>query len=335
MLQIVSMNKRCFMKGAYRFMIGMDQRPLGVSGITVPALGIGVWSWGDKGLWGYGKTFTRDDIAQAYQFCLDSGLNFFDTAEIYGKGESERILGEARRKDGRPIIIASKFAPLPERFSPKTLLTALDQSLARLGVEQIDLYQIHFPYTLLSINGLMDALAEAVRSGKVRAVGVSNYSAKQMHQAYDRLARYDIPLASNQVHYNLLHRKPESNSVLETCRELDVALIAYSPLEQGLLTGKYRQGKTPLPAFPRRMMSKFGRLQKMEPLFEALDTVAQTHDKTVAQVSLNWLLAKDAHILPIPGAKTVKQARENAGALGWRMTDMEQLRIAEAANAWL
>nr|WP_151755068.1 aldo/keto reductase [Dictyobacter vulcani] len=316
-------------------MIETDQRKLGATGITVPALGIGTWSWGDTGLWGYGKSFTRDDITQAYKLCLDNGLNFFDTAEIYGKGESERILGECQRQDGRPILIASKFAPLPERFSSKQLLDALDASLARLGVEQIDLYQIHWPFTFLSINGLMDVLAEAVRSGKVRAVGVSNYSARQMRQAHARLARHDIPLASNQVEYSLLHRNPEAKGVLEACRQLDVALIAYSPLAKGVLTGKYRPGKETLPSWQRRMMSNLGnkQQQKMEPLFAAMEAAAQAHDKTLAQVALNWLLATDAHVIPIPGAKTIRQAQENAGALGWRLSDAEYTSIARAMQS--
>jgi aryl-alcohol dehydrogenase-like predicted oxidoreductase len=318
-------------------MIEVDERQLGATGITVPALGIGTWSWGDTGFWGYGKAYTHDDIMQSYRFCVDNGLYFFDTAEVYGRGESERLLGEARREDGRPIVIASKFAPLPGRFSPKTLLDALDKSLERLDVKQIDLYQIHFPYSVLSIKSLMDALAEAVRSQRVRAVGVSNYSATQMRQAHARLARYDIPLASNQVHYNLLYRKPEANGVLDACRELDVALIAYSPLEQGLLTGKYRHGNTPLPSLSRRLMSQFarGKQEKMEPLFLAMEKAAHAHNKTLTQVSLNWLLETDVHIIPIPGAKTLRQAQENAGALGWRLTDVEYASIAQAAQPWL
>src|SRR5579883_52747 len=156
-------------------MINVDQRQLGASDVTVPALGVGVWSWGEKDLWGYGKTYTREDVTQAYQTCLDAGLNFFDTAELYGRGASERILGENLRQDGRPIIIASKFAPFPNRLSARSLSDALDNTLLRLGVDKIDLYQIHWPYTFISQHALMDALAGAVRTGKVRAVGVSNY----------------------------------------------------------------------------------------------------------------------------------------------------------------
>ncbi|HYL44886.1 MAG TPA: aldo/keto reductase [Ktedonobacteraceae bacterium] len=318
-------------------MLKIEQRQLGTTGIMVPPLGVGVWSWGDKRFWGYGADHTRDDIAQAYKACLDADLNFFDTAEIYGAGESERILGECVRSDGRPVIIASKFAPLPGRFSARTLTEALDASLERLGVATIDLYQIHWPYTLIGMDALIDALAQAVRAGKVRAVGVSNYSAAQMRRAHTRLARYDIPLASNQVHYNLLYRKPEQNGVLDTCRELNVSLIAYSPLEQGLLTGKYRRlGQAQLPTLtgPRRFMPAFGaaRRRKLEPLFQVMEAIAQANQKTLGQVALNWLITQDSCIIPIPGAKNLRQAQENAGAIGWELNAEEHKRIDEAAR---
>jgi aryl-alcohol dehydrogenase-like predicted oxidoreductase len=316
-------------------MIQVEQRRLGTSPVVVPPLGIGVWSWGDSGMWGYGTTHTREDIAQAYNICLDLGLNFFDTAEIYGSGQSERILGECVRQDGRPVIIASKFAPLPYRFSARALLEALDASLDRLEMQSIDLYQVHFPYTLLKINDLMDAMAKAVHAGKIRAVGVSNYNVAQMRQAHARLARYDLPLASNQVHYNLLHRNPEKNGVLDACRELDVALIAYSPLEQGLLTGKYRvtDGQTPKPVGMRRYMPAFNkrRRSRMEPLLQVLETISKAHGKTIGQVALNWLLSKDEHIIPIPGAKNRRQAEENAGAVGWHLSKEEMVQIEQAA----
>jgi len=344
-------------------MLKSDQRKLGASGLVVPALGIGVWSWGDKSIWGYGKSYTHEDVKQAYRTCLDAGFNFFDTAEMYGNGESERILGACCREDGRPIIIASKFAPpmIPfsrTRSSARSLLGALDHSLERLGVECIDLYQIHFPSPLLKVDALMDVLAEAVQAGKVRAVGVSNYSAAMMRQAHARLARYNIPLASNQVRYSLLHRYPETNGVLAACRELDVALIAYSPLEQGVLSGKYRNGPVPM-SLARRLLTSVGarldpmgdtkgsvstfrrlvygfrdkRPEKLEPLFVVMDAIAQTHEKTIAQVALNWLICQDVCIIPIPGAKNEKQARENIGALGWRLTEEEQVRISQAEVA--
>src|ERR1700693_5775973 len=312
-------------------MIQLDQRHLGASGIVVPPMGVGVWSWGDKSFWGYGQDYTREDVTLAYKACLDTGLNFFDTAEMYGRGESERILGKCIREDGRPVIIASKFAPLPNRLSARSLLEALDASLERLNVKTMDLYQIHWPYSLIGVDALMDALAQAVHSGKVRAVGVSNYGAKLMRRAHARLARHDIPLASNQVHYNLIHRKPEKNGVLDACRELNVALIAYSPLEQGLLTGKYRivAGQAISVTGPRRFTPAFRTSQrrKIEPLLQTIEDIATTHSKTVGQVSLNWLLSKDECIIPIPGAKNVRQPSENAGATGWRLTGEEFKRI--------
>jgi aryl-alcohol dehydrogenase-like predicted oxidoreductase len=357
----VSEDKKLFKKGCV--MIKTDQRKLGASELVVPALGIGVWSWGDKSIWGYGQSYTRDDVTQAYRTCLDAGFNFFDTAEMYGNGESERLLGACRRADGRPIIIASKFAPPLTRFSPtrssaRALLGALDHSLERLGVECIDLYQIHFPSPLLKVDALMDVLAEAVRAGKVRAVGVSNYSATMMRQAQARLARHSIPLASNQVHYSLLHRYPETNGVLDACRELDVALIAYSPLEQGVLSGKYRSGPVSMP-IARRLLTSIGarldplgdtkgslsvfrrwlygtrdkRPEKLEPLFVVLEEIARVHEKTIAQVALNWLIYQDACIIPIPGAKNARQASENIGALGWRLTEEEHTRISQAEIA--
>ncbi len=320
-------------------MIQVDQRPLGASSLVVPALGVGIWSWGDKNFWGYGQDYTQEDVLQAYKTCLDAGLNFFDTAEIYGQGESERLLGTCMRQDQRPILIASKFAPLPTRFSARTLLRSLDASLERLGVQSIDLYQIHWPYTFLEINALMDTLAQVVQAGKIRAVGVSNYSESQLRKAHARLARHDIPLASNQVHYSLLHRKPESNGVLATCRELNVALIAYSPLEQGLLTGKFRVSNPNAVQVggARRFTPSFSvaRRQKMEPLLQTLENVARAHGKTSGQVALNWLLMRDACIIPIPGAKNARQALENAGALGWRLTDKEYQLIELDSQDWL
>jgi aryl-alcohol dehydrogenase-like predicted oxidoreductase len=344
----------------------IDQRKLGKSGLTVPALGVGVWSWGDTSWWSYEQSHTHDDVIQAYRACLDAGFTFFDTAEVYGNGASERLLGECRRLDNRPITIASKFAPPLTRFSraararssARSLLQALDQSLERLGVECIDLYQIHTASPVLKVDDLMDVLAEAVQTGKVHAVGVSNYSTSQMRQAHAALSRYGIPLASNQVRYSLLHRYPETNGVLDACRELDVALIAYSPLEQGILTGKYRSGEVSMSPNTRRMLSLFLRLDipgdtkgsvpaiqrlvstprimrraQIEPLFVVLEDIARAHEKTIAQVALNWLVSKDERIIPIPGAKNTRQARENAGALGWCLTEEEHTRISQAEVA--
>src|ERR687891_2065766 len=158
--------------------------------LNVVPLGVGAWAWGTTRLWGYGKEYDRSDVGRAFRASMAEGVTLFDTAEMYGNGASERIIGEMLREggfEGTPVI-ATKFAPLPYRISARSLLSAVDKSLDRLGIETIDLYQIHFSTPILKIKSLMDALAETVKAGKVRRVGVSNYDADQMKRGYDGVA---------------------------------------------------------------------------------------------------------------------------------------------------
>ena len=267
-------------------------RALGASGMRVPALGVGTNRWGVSGK-------GAEALMPVFSAALDIGANLFDTAEVYQFGGSERAIGECMRHDPRPALVVGKFAPYPTRFSSKSLLKALEASLARLGAQTVDLYLIHFPFTFLGIASLMDMLAEAARAGLARAVGVSNFSAKQMCVAADRLERHGIPLAANEVHFSLFHRDPERNGVLEACRKLDVALIAYRPLAGG----RNRQdGPT---------------------LDRTLAGIARARQKTVPQVALNWLLHKDEHIVAIPGTTSIAHLCENVGAVGWALNDNE------------
>jgi aryl-alcohol dehydrogenase-like predicted oxidoreductase len=305
--------------------------------MNVAPLGVGAWAWGTTRVWGYGKEYDRGDVEDAFRRSMAEGVTLVDTAEIYGNGVSERIIGEILRESGfqkRPVI-ATKFAPLPYRFGARSLLNAIDKSLERLGIETIDLYQIHFPNPIFKINGLMDALAETVKAGKVRRVGVSNYGADQMRRAHDRLASHGVSLASNQVRYSLLNRAPETNGVLEACRDLGVTLIAYSPIAQGLLTGKYGPGSNRPSGLVRRVGSAFGEqnLKKVEPVVNILREIGDAHDKEPAQVALNWLITQ-RETLPIPGAKNEHQARQNAGALGWEMTGEEAEKLHLATLGW-
>ena len=305
--------------------------------LKVAPLGVGAWAWGTTRLWGYGKEYDRSDVGKAFRASMAEGVTFFDTAEMYGNGASERIIGEILREggfEGTPVI-ATKFAPLPYRFSAKSLPSAVDKSLERLGLETVDLYQIHFPSPILRINSLMDALAETVKAGKVRRVGVSNYAADQMQRAHDRLASHGVSLASNQVEYSLLQRAPETNGVLEACRELGVTLIAYSPIAKGLLTGKYGPGGDRPSGLVRRMGKTFGEqnLKKIEPVVNILREIGEAHNRQPAQVALNWLITQ-RNVFPIPGAKNELQARQNAGALGWQMTDEEAEKLELATLGW-
>jgi aryl-alcohol dehydrogenase-like predicted oxidoreductase len=292
-------------------------RPLGASGIKVSSVGTGTNRWAQ------GKN--DEAVFQTYQSLVNAGVNFFDTAEVYSRGKSERLLGACLHRDGRPVVIASKFAPLPTRLSHRQFMSALDASLSRLDVQTIGLYYIHFPFGLLSIETLMDMMAQAVEAGKIRAVGVSNFDAAQMRRAATRLARYHIPLAANQVRYNLLHRQPEEDGVLNACRELNVALVAYRPLEGGRL----KSNNVPKASSSSSPLSK-----EEEALQEALKRIAHQRGKSVSQVALNWLLRRDEHVIPIPGATSDRHALENAGTLTWELSDDEFRAIDQASSPW-
>jgi aryl-alcohol dehydrogenase-like predicted oxidoreductase len=297
---------------------GGAQIELGKSGVKVSPLGLGTWAWGDNLVWGYGKGYGESDLHQAFDETLRAGVNFLDTAEIYGFGKSEKFVGEFQQESplGELARIATKFFPLPWRLTQRQLLSALRGSLKRLGTRQVDLYQIHWPTPLLPIETLMDALAEAVGQGLTRAVGVSNYNAAQVRRAHKRLAAHGIPLASNQIEYSLLQRDPETNGTIQACRELGVTVIAYSPIKMGVLSGKYTPNAPPRGARGRMLNAAY--LHQVEPLIVHLRTLGEKYGRTPAQVALNWAIQRGT--LPIPGAKNLRQARENLGALGWMIS---------------
>lgn len=312
----------------------MNTKPLGTTGPMVSAVGIGTWAWGDRLFWGYGQTYGAAEVEAAFHASLESGITFFDTAEVYGIGESERLLGRFCKGQSTPVQIATKYGPVPWRFTKQSVLEAVQKSLERLQIDTITLYQVHWPFTfLMSQASLMEALAEAVHHGWVQAVGVSNYSAAQMQQAHDLLRRWNVPLAVNQVRYSLVTRQIEQQGILSRAQQLGVTILAYSPLAQGLLTGKYTAENTPQGA--RRMDTRFSEngLAKYTPVFNVLQKCAAAHDKTVGQVALNWLMQQEG-VIPIPGAKTAKQAQENAGALGWALTPQEMGDLDMVSRPW-
>ena len=291
-------------------------------------MGLGAWQWGDRVVWQYGHGYGEKEVHEAFLAGLDEGIRFVDTAEIYGGGRSERLLGQFLKETDQPVLVATKFFPLPWRFRKNALPRALKASLVRLGLESVDLYQIHWPTPFMSIDRMMEGLAECVKSGLTRTVGVSNFSQTQMLASYSSLARHNIPLASNQVHYSLLNRAVERNGTLARCQELGIRLIAYSPIEKGLLSGKYSVDSPPPGARSRNYMNL---LPKIGPLLKLMTEIGQDRGgKSNAQVALNWVICKGA--LPIPGAKNAEQAQANAGALGWKLTDQEVARLDETSS---
>jgi len=290
----------------------------------VAPVGLGTWAWGDKATWGmggYDAELTEEHIAEAWTATLDAGVALIDTAEVYGGGESERIIGRllaadpTRRDD---VVLATKFMPLPHKLAVKgAVRSALLGSIERLGVERVDLYQLHGPVSLRSKGALAEALAAVVDEGLTRAVGVSNYSVGEMEKIHAALATHGVPLASNQIEMSLLRRRPESSGLIAACQRLGVVPLAYSPIGQGRLTGKYSAANPP----PSSRQFSAHPMEKVDEVVAALRTVAEAHDRTPSQVALRWLVEKGA--VPIPGAKNAEQAEQNAGALGWNLTAEE------------
>ncbi len=292
-------------------------------------LGVGTWAWGDRLMWGYGRGYAVDEVHQAFGASLAGGLRLFDTAEVYGQGRSEQLLGTFLKETDQKILIATKFMPFPWRLRKGTLLRALRGSLKRLGKAQVDLYQIHQALPPVNVETWMAALSEAVQAGLTREVGVSNYDRSKMQRAYDALAREGIRLASNQVEYNLINRQVERNGLLKHCQELGVRLIAYSPLGMGMLTGKYTPENPPTGMRGGRYNRRF--LERLTPLLTLLKHFGSDHaGKTPAQVALNWAICKGT--LPIPGAKNLIQAEQNAGSVGWRLSEEQVAALDEASD---
>jgi aryl-alcohol dehydrogenase-like predicted oxidoreductase len=289
-------------------------------GIQFGTMGIGTRAWGAKRMWGYGNEFFDEDLKQVFITATKSGVRLFDTAEIYGGGQSEELLGKFNKVVGADIIVASKYAPFPWRFSRNSFKNALRNSLKRLKLKQVDLYQIHWPWPLASIESLMESLADAVEGGLVKAVGVSNYNISQMVRAHKALTKLGIPLTSNQIKFNLLHTAPDETGLLDKCRELGIAVIAYNPIGEGMLTGKYSPDKPPIGPRRRRYNKEY--LEKIKPLNRLLYEIGKAHgNKTPVQVALNWIIVKGA--IPIPGTKNAQQAEENIGAMGWQLDEAE------------
>jgi aryl-alcohol dehydrogenase-like predicted oxidoreductase len=292
-------------------------------------MGLGAWAWGDRLIWHYGRDYSDHDIASAFDVSLSNGVNFIDTAEVYGNGHSEFLLGKFIRSTQRPVVVATKFLPFPWRQRRNAVQRALHGSLRRMQLEKVALYQIHWPTPITPPEVLAEGLALTVQKGLAQAVGISNFNRTQMLRVRSVLAKYDIPLVSNQVEYHLLNRKIEKNGLLDECRRLGIRVIAYSPLAKGLLTGKYSPDNPP-PA--SRSSIRNQQLVRLQNLTDLLREIGKGHNNLPpAAVALNWTICKGT--LPIPGAKNAAQAIENVKALGWRLTVEEIAALDQASDA--
>src|SRR5664279_1407438 len=282
-----------------------ERHTLSGSAVSIPLMGVGTWAWGDRSTWGmggYDSDLTRDSIHEAWDASLDAGVTLFDTAEVYGGGESERIIGSLLAADpGRAAraVVATKFMPSPWKVDVRrALLASLRASLARLGLGAVDLYQLHGPVSLRSHAALAAALAAAHDEGLVRSVGVSNYSVKETRAMAAALERRGMRLATNQIEFSLLRRAPETGGLLAACADLGVIPLAYSPIGQGRLTGKYSAANPP----PGKRNFSNHPMEVVDGIVDELRRIGDEHGgKGPGQVALNWVMAKGA--VPIPGAK--------------------------------
>ncbi|XP_074281603.1 pyridoxal reductase, chloroplastic [Silene latifolia] len=307
--------------------------------LKVSPMGFGTWAWGNQLLWGYDESMDSE-LQQVFNLAVDNGINLFDTADSYGtgrlNGQSERLLGKfireyrGQKRSQNDIIVATKFAAYPWRLTPGQFVNACKSSVDRLQLEQIGIGQLHWStanYAPFQEMALWDGLVAMYEKGLVQAVGVSNYGPKQLVKIHKYLKDRGVPLCSAQVQFSLLSYGDEQMEIKSICDSLGIQLIAYSPLGLGMLTGKYTLSS--LPNGPRGLLFR-QILPGLEPLLRCLREIATKRQKTMSQVAINWCMSKGG--IPIPGVKSVKQAQENLGSLGWRLSKDEVNQLESAAE---
>ncbi|MEH2165361.1 MAG: aldo/keto reductase [Nostoc sp.] len=321
--------------------------------LSLPSMGCGTWAWGNQLLWGYDESMD-EQLQAVFNLCVSNGVTLFDTGDSYGtgrlNGRSESLLGQFNREylgSGKEnICIATKLAAYPWRWTRQSMVKAYQSSAQRLG-KNVDLVQMHWStanYAPWQEEGLLDGLADLYEQRLVKGVGLSNYGPKRLQRVQKKFAQRGVPITTLQVQYSLLSTYPVTQLKLkDLCDQLDIKLIAYSPLALGLLTGKYSE-QGPLPKGIRgllfkQMLSGMRRgvraaspreaASASKSLLECLREVAQFRNKTMSQVAINWCICKGT--IPIPGAKSVEQAKENLGALGWQLDAGEIAELDQAA----
>ena len=290
-------------------------------GARISAIGLGTWQFGSME-WGYGKQYAGGESIAIVQRALELGVNLIDTAELYGQGRSEKIVGQAIRDRRDKVFVATKLFPigLPVQVGARARASA-----RRLGVEHIDLYQLHWPSPMFPPRYTMPRFKRLVDEGLVGHIGVSNFPLGGWQDA-ERAA--GMPVLSNQVQFSLVHRAPEVELV-PWAQKNDRIVIAYSPLGQGLLSGRYQERA---PSNFRRFRSDFsGRSRlRLAPLVAALAEIGERLHATAAQVALAWLIAKP-NVVAIPGASSVRQLEENAAAADLELATAEISRLDNLA----
>lgn len=299
----------------------MQTRKVGSLQVSVVGLGCNNFGW----------RIDAEASAKVIDTAIESGVTFFDTADRYGKGQSEDFLGRALGKRRDQIILATKFGMEMEKgqqgASPKYVLEAVDASLRRLRTDRIDLYQLHQPDPKTPITDTLGALDGLVRAGKVREVGCSNFSVAQIREATDA-SQGRAQFVSVQNEFSLFHREPETNGVLPECERRRLAFLPYFPLASGLLTGKYREGKK-LPEGSRAADGWGPKVftEQNLAIVELLIEFAESKGHTILELAFSWLLSHKPVASVIAGASKPEQVRANAKAADWQLAadDLAQI----------
>lgn len=309
-------------------------RPLGRTGRQVTPIGLGTWQFSkQQNLAGkFWPTLEEDLIRRIVSVSLEGGINWFDTAEAYGGGESEMSLSRALEAAGKKpgeVFIVTKWWPMFR--SASNIPKSIGRRISALAPYPIDLYQVHQPWSFSSETREMKAMAALCEQKLIQHIGVSNFNARKMKNAHEALAKMGIPLASNQVVYNLMNRRIESNGVLDLARKLGITIIAYSPLAQGLVTGKFHDHPELLKNIGMRKFTPLfqrSNLEKSRPLIILVKQLAQKYNVTPSQIALNWLIHFHGNtVVAIPGATKEIHARENIGAMSFRLSDEDMARL--------
>src|SRR3954470_4346458 len=309
----------------------MEMRTLGSSGINVSAIGLGLMSM--SGIYGNAND---DESIRVIHYALEKGINFLDSADMYGWGHNEELLGKALRGRREGVIVATKFGQVktPEGKQdvdgrPQFVMRACEASLKRLGIETIDLYYQHRVDAKVPIEETVGAMKRLVETGKVRAIGLSEARPETIRRAHNI-----HPITAVQNEYSLLYRQ-EGEETLATTRELGIALVAYAPLGRSMLTGSVH-GKSDLPEGDRRLAHprfQGEHLERNVQLVARLEAIAREKNCTTPQLALAWVLAQGKDIIPIPGTKRKERLDQNVDSLKIKLTSEELQRISDAAPA--
>ena len=293
---------------------------------SLPSIALGAWAWGNDGT--FGDRYTAEALKPVYEAALAQGLTLWDTATVYGMGTSEQILGQLIRDTPREdLFLSTKFTPQIEDGTPQAMAHMLDGSLTSLGTDYIDLYWIHNPMDVEKYTPMLIPLA---KSGKIRAIGVSNHNLAQLRRAEAILGEAGLAVSAVQNHFSLLNRSSETSGLLSYCQEKGITFYAYMVLEQGALSGRY-DGAHPIPAGSDRAQVYNPLLPRLEPLVRKLREVGQAHQASAAQVATAWAIAKGT--LPIIGVTKVNQVADAASAAALTLTPQEIQSLEHLAQA--